>query len=119
LSTQQETLIELAARSKIMLDSVDNWILGQPTLINSRKKSIIAVVQQRQVIADGLTRVLKELGLERKAPPEEDLQDFLAKNYPGNRDNGNGDGDEQATRLVTELKPTTEPTPADGTAPED
>jgi hypothetical protein len=32
ISTQQETLIELAARSKIMLDSIDNWILGQPSL---------------------------------------------------------------------------------------
>jgi hypothetical protein len=67
ISTQQETLIELAARSKIMLDSIDNWILAQPTLINSRKKVVLAVVQQRQAIADGLTRVLKELGLKRVA----------------------------------------------------
>ena len=65
ISTQEETLIELAARSKIMLDSVDNWILGQPTLINSRKKTMLSVVQQRQTIADGLTRTLKELGLKR------------------------------------------------------
>src|SRR5688572_405072 len=40
ISTQEATLIEIAARSKIMLDSVDNWILGQPTLINSRKKTM-------------------------------------------------------------------------------
>ena len=67
ISTQQEALIELAARSKIMLDSIDNWILAQPTLINSRKKAILAVVQQRQTIADGLTKVLKDLGLKRVA----------------------------------------------------
>ncbi len=79
LSVQQETLIEMAARSKIMLDSIDNWILAQPTLINSRKKVILAVVQQRQTIADGLTRVLKELGLKRIPPPPKSLQELLAE----------------------------------------
>jgi len=67
ISTAQEALIDIAARSKIMLDSIDNWILGQPTLINTRKKSMLAVVQQRQAIADGLCRVIEKLGLERKA----------------------------------------------------
>jgi hypothetical protein len=73
ISTQQEALIDIAARSKIMLDSIDNWILSQPTLINSRKKSMLAVVQQRQTIADGLTRILKDLGLARVTKEVGDL----------------------------------------------
>lgn len=80
ISTQQETLIELAARSKIMLDSIDNWILAQPILINARKKIILAVVQQRQVVADGLTRVLKELGLKRIASIPS-LDDYCRERY--------------------------------------
>jgi hypothetical protein len=73
ISTQQETLIEMAARSKIILDSIDNWILGQPTLINSRKKTVLFVVQQRQTIADGLLRLLDKLGIQRVAPPPKPL----------------------------------------------
>jgi len=87
ISTQQDTLIELAARSKIMLDSVDNWILSQPTLINARKKTIFAVVQQRQTIADGLTRTLKDLGLARRVK-QQTLDDLLT--------DGNGAADEGA-----------------------
>jgi hypothetical protein len=76
LSTQQHTLIELAARSKIMLDSIDNWILGQPSLINARKKTMLSVVAQRQVIADGLARILKDLGL-RRAIKTKSLNDVI------------------------------------------
>jgi hypothetical protein len=49
-----------------MLDSIDAWILTQPTLINSRKRSLIPVVLQRQTLADGLARYLSQLGLERR-----------------------------------------------------
>jgi hypothetical protein len=80
ISTQQETLIEMAARSKIMLDSIDNWILGQPSLVNARKKTIMSVVQQRQTIADGLTRIMKDLGLERRAK-EVTLNDYIQRQY--------------------------------------
>ena len=90
ISTQQETLIELAARSKIMLDSVDAWILGQPSLINYRKKTILSVVQQRQSIADGLTRIMKDLGLERRSK-EVTLNDYIQERYgEPNRDKANG-----------------------------
>ena len=78
----------MAARSKIMLDSVDNWILGQPTLINSRKKTIVSVVQQRQTIADGLRAVLKDLGIKRAAK-EISLQDYVKEKY------GNGQDDKE------------------------
>jgi hypothetical protein len=87
LSTQQQTLIELAARSKIMLDSVDNWILAQPTLVNARKKTILSVVQQRQVIADGLTRIMKDLGLERRSK-EVTLKDYLSDKYGDDKNKG-------------------------------
>ena len=66
ISTQQETLIELAVRSKIMLDSIDACLLTQPSLINARKRTLIPVVLQRQTLADGLGRYLSQLSLERR-----------------------------------------------------
>ena len=66
ISTQQETLIELAVRSKIMLDSIDACLLTQPSLINASKRTLIPLVLQRQTLADGLARYLSQLGLERR-----------------------------------------------------
>ena len=66
ISTQQEALIDLACKSKLLVDSVDNWLLTQESLINKRKRSLLPVVLQRQQLADGLARYLGQLGLERK-----------------------------------------------------
>jgi hypothetical protein len=48
------------------LDSIDAWLLTQPTLVNVRKRTLIPVVLQRQTLADGLARYLSQLGLERR-----------------------------------------------------
>ena len=66
ISTQQAALIELCVRSKLMIDTVDNWILSQDSLVNKKKKSLLPVVVQRQSLADGLAKYLSMLGLERK-----------------------------------------------------
>jgi hypothetical protein len=66
ISTQQAALIELAVRSKLMLDTIDNWILSQPSLVNKSKKTLLPVVIQRQQLADGLARHLSQLGLKRR-----------------------------------------------------
>lgn len=66
ISTQQSALIDLAVRSKLLLDSIDAWLLTQSTLVNARKRSLIPVVLQRQTLADGLARYLTQLGLERR-----------------------------------------------------
>jgi hypothetical protein len=67
VSTQQNALINLAVKSKLLLDSIDAWLLTQPSLINKQKKAVYPVVLQRQQLADGLARYLAQLGLERKA----------------------------------------------------
>ena len=69
VSTQQATLIDLAVRSKLLLESIDAWLLVQPSLVNARKKALLPVVRERQALADGLARYLQQLGLERKAKP--------------------------------------------------
>ena len=37
ISTQ--AAVDLALRTKLLLDSVDNWLLQQPSLVNKRKKA--------------------------------------------------------------------------------
>ncbi len=66
LSTQQLALIDLAIRTKLMLDSIDAWLLAQPTLINRRKRSLLPVVRERLQLADALARYLTQLGLDRQ-----------------------------------------------------
>src|SRR2546427_13081948 len=77
-STQQLAVIELATRAKLLLDSVDGWLLVQPSLVNARKKALLPVVRERQQLADALARYLGQLGLQRKARDVLSLQEYLA-----------------------------------------
>lgn len=70
LSTQQLALVELAVRTKLILDSIDTWLLSQPTLINKRSRSVLPVVRERTQLADSLARTLNQLGLARVAADE-------------------------------------------------
>ena len=79
VSTQQEALVDLCVRSKLMLDSIDNWLLQQPRLVNIRKRALLPVVRERQQLADGFARYLQQLGLERKAKDLPNLAEQLAK----------------------------------------
>jgi hypothetical protein len=78
ISTQQSALVDLAVKSKLLLDSIDAWLLTQPTLIHKRKKALLPVVLQRQTLVDGLARYLSQLGLERRVRVRT-LQEILAE----------------------------------------
>ncbi len=43
VSTQELALVEEAVKTRLILDSVDAWLLTQPTLINKRAKSLLPV----------------------------------------------------------------------------
>ncbi|MGC1581339.1 MAG: hypothetical protein WA766_07640, partial [Candidatus Acidiferrales bacterium] len=62
-------LVNLAATTRALIDHADNWLLSQPSIINKRRKSFVPVVGQRQSLCDGLSRLLQQLGLERRAKP--------------------------------------------------
>ena len=66
VSTQQLAIVDLAGKQKLLLDSIDTWLLSQPSLINKRKRMLLPVVQQRQALADALAKYLTQLGLERR-----------------------------------------------------
>jgi hypothetical protein len=78
VSRQQETVIELAARTWIIVEALDDWLMRQPTLVASRKRAVLPVVLQRQQLADSLARMLDRLGLERRTKTIPDLTAYLA-----------------------------------------
>jgi hypothetical protein len=91
VSTQQEALIDLAVKSKLLLDSIDAWLLTQETLISKRKKALFPVVLQRQTLADGLARYLTQLGLERRHKVKT-LNEILQEDEPEARNGAVNDG---------------------------
>jgi len=57
VSTQQAAIIELAVKTKLLLDSIDAWLLTQPSLVNRRRRALLPVVRERQTLADALAAV--------------------------------------------------------------
>lgn len=99
ISTQMSAVIDLAVKSKLILDSIDSWLLTQPSLVNARKRSLLPAVRERQALADGLMRYLVALGLERRVH-ELDLNEALAKmadeDNKAKRANSESDGKDQS-----------------------
>lgn len=79
ISTQQRSLVDLAVRSKLMLDSIDAWILTQRTLVNARKRSLLPVVRERASLAGQFQTLMKDLGLERRSREVESYSARLAR----------------------------------------
>ncbi len=77
VSTQQRAIINVAVKTKLLLDSIDAWLLQQPSLINHRKRSVHPAVTQRTQLADSLIKSLSLLGLEKKSRPPLSLSDYL------------------------------------------
>src|SRR5437867_4875146 len=92
----QETILEAAAQSWVIVSSLDDWIARQPSLV-TRKRQLLPVVVQRIQIAEGLARQLDRLGLDRKAKPVPDLNTYVAQRSkqtePVPPAGGGGDGE--------------------------
>ena len=77
--------MDLAVKSKLLLDSIDVWLLTQPTLINKRKKSVLPVVRERQQLADGLAKYLAMVGLDRRSK-QISLKEYVQQKYGNGQD---------------------------------
>src|SRR5262245_50743094 len=84
ISTQQAQLVDLAVRTKLMVDSIDSWILAQKTLVLYRKRALIPAVKERTQLADALARYLQALGLSRRVREAPDIGHYLADRYGAN-----------------------------------
>lgn len=77
LSAQQKTLIELAVRTRLYLDSLDSWLMLQPSVVAKKKKSILPALSQRMTLSNELARLLIQLGLQRQAARVPSLAEYL------------------------------------------
>ena len=77
VSTQELALVEEAVKTKLILDSVDAWLLQQPTLIAKRTRSVLPAVRDRQALVSTLRGLLSDLGLRRRAKTEPTLSEYL------------------------------------------
>jgi hypothetical protein len=77
ISTQKETLIELVVRTRLLVEHLDNFILGCPSLVNKKRRSIYPIVRERQHLVDSLARMLGQLGLAKLPTEMGDLREYL------------------------------------------
>jgi hypothetical protein len=78
-STVQVALIDMAVRSKLIVDSVDAYLLELPALVDKRHRRLWPVVRERQALVGQLQTILRDLGLERKAKDAEAVETILAR----------------------------------------
>jgi len=77
VSAQQMALVDMAVRTRLYIDHTDSWLMEQASLVNSRKRSLIPLVKERQSLVDSLARVLGQLGLLRRARPVKSLDEVI------------------------------------------
>jgi hypothetical protein len=81
LTSQQLVIVDLAARTKLLVDSLDSVLLVMKSPVNKRNLSVWPIVTQRGQEADRLARYMTLLGLERRKKPVLALNDYLETKY--------------------------------------
>lgn len=79
LSAQELALIDLAVRTRLYVDSLDVWLMEQPSLVLSRRKAVVPVLRERQQLSDSLARLLGQLGLHRRQKAAPSLAEILGE----------------------------------------
>ena len=73
------SLIEMATTTRLLVSSVDGYLLGLPALVDKRHRRLWPVVRERQALVGQLQSLLRDLGLERRAKAVQDLDAYLAE----------------------------------------
>jgi hypothetical protein len=78
ISTQQATLIDLAARQKVLIDGIDNWLFSKPEerVFRRRDRSLYPIISERQSLVNALARFMAQLGFDKHVPKGRDLSDW-------------------------------------------
>ena len=73
----QLALVDLAVRTKLLVDSVDAYVLTMPSPVNRQKRCLHPVVRERQTLVNQLQSLLRDLGIQRRHE-EGDVASILA-----------------------------------------
>jgi hypothetical protein len=79
LSVQQLALLDMTVRTKLMLDSIDVFILSQPSIVDKRRRSLLPIVRERASLANSFVEHMRVLGLEKRKPPVPTLAEIIAQ----------------------------------------
>jgi hypothetical protein len=107
VSEPQAQIVELLARGLLYIGHVDATLLERRTLLNKKKTKLVPLVGERMRMAEGLTRQLQALGLERRTNTLDLAQALKSANWPGTVASPSSGGTSQPV-----------PGPATGEAPE-
>lgn len=80
VSAAQLALVDVAVRTRLYLDHVDAVLMARESLV-VRGRRLLPLVEQRQRLAEGLARVLGQLGLERRKPAGPSLAEHVERTY--------------------------------------
>jgi hypothetical protein len=75
----ERLLIDLAAAAAVKLQRVEAYLGALPCLVDKRHRKVWRVVLDANMLAGHLANVLRDLGVERRPQPVEDLRTYLAK----------------------------------------
>jgi hypothetical protein len=111
LSAQRRAVLDVVIREKLLLDSIDAYVLSRPSLIVRQRKALLPVVKERQAIADSFIRNLQILGLDRIKPPAPTLADIFAKHAAEKAATASATEQPSAPSIAAQ-RPTSQPAPA-------
>ncbi len=77
MTAAEACLLDVAARSHLLLSSLDAWLLGQKRLVSLRNRSAIPALVQRGSLAATLITTLDKLGTKRRKPQALSLGQYL------------------------------------------
>jgi hypothetical protein len=79
LSAAKLALIDSAVKTKLILDSIEVWMLKQQSLVSGKTRGAIPVVLHRNSLVGSLKGLLETLGLERRARKVPTLAEVFAE----------------------------------------
>jgi hypothetical protein len=82
ISETQAQLVELLVRGLLYISHLDAVLLERRTLLNKKKTKLLPLVGERMRMAEGLTRQLQALGLERRTNTLDLAQALKSSNWP-------------------------------------
>jgi hypothetical protein len=78
ISTQERAIIDEAVLTKLILSSINVWMLKQQSLVSNKNRGALPVVLHRNQLVTTLKVLLDSLGLKRRAKPVELLENYIA-----------------------------------------
>ena len=73
--------MEIGTRTRLYVEHLGFFLMEQESLVNKKRKAVLPVLRERQQLVDSLSRILGQLGLERRAKRVPSLPEYIADKY--------------------------------------